>query len=252
MMPVVDPRRFTPTQADDLVGLFEVLARRPALPIGEEMRQTDRQALDLWLMRYLFGEDADQAARAVERALRDLVGERISRAASGREQEGKATRRTTFNPTPVAARVLLESGMPPALDEWLADLRGGELATVTIEIPPHSAGRPAVGSTLLDQGDVLIDGKHLLTAPSDSHSDAIVAILTVKPEFAGTLVMPADEGKVAELERKWRLAWDDWRKKVLDGVKAAVPRAQHEQRRKDVVKEILKQAKLLSDTLASE
>lgn len=250
MLPLVDPRRFTPTQSDDLVALFQQLARRPAVAISEELQQTDRQALDNWVMTYLFGEQADDAGRAVERALRDLVAERGNRAASGREQETRAVRRTTFNPAPVAARVLLECGLPPSLLHDIEPLSAGELTTVTVDIPPHAAGKAEVGATLLDTGDVLVDGRHLLTAPSDAHSDAVVAILTADPTFVGAVTMPADEAKMAELERNWRTGWAEWTRAVDERIRAALPRAQHSQRRSDVANEVVTQAGLVPGTLA--
>lgn len=244
MMPLVDPRRLTPSQSDDLVALFEDVARRPACSIAEELQQPDRQALDMWVMRYLFGSDADDAARAVERAIRDLAAERHNRAASGRDQETRAVRRTTFNPTPVAARVLLECGLPPSLLHTVEPPREGGLATVTLEIPQHAPGRAEVGATLLDTGAVLVDGRHLMTAPSDAHSDAVVAILTSDPGFVGVVVLPADEQEMTALEREWRSRWSAWTQKIVEGVRAAVPRVQHGQRRGDVVTEVVKQAGL--------
>lgn len=249
MMPLVDPRRFTPTQADDLAGLFETMARRPVGQVNEELQQPDRQALDAWIMRYLFADDADDAARAVERALRDLVAERAGRAASGRDQVTRAVRRTTFNPAPIAARVLIECGRPPSLLQATESLEAGALDTVSLNVPDHARGRAEVGATLLDTGDVLIDGRHLMTAPSDAHSDAIVAVLTADPDFVGTVVLPARESETSALERDWRNAWTAWKREVQEKIRAAVPRAQHGQRRTEVATEVINQAGLMTGAL---
>jgi hypothetical protein len=136
-------------------------------------------------MRYLFGEDADDAAQAVERALRDLETERHQPTASGREQQRRAILRTIFDPAPIAARVLIDQGQPPSITQMVEELDSGPLDLETIEIPPHEPGRAEVGPTLMDLGDVLISGQKLLTAPSDAHSLAVVAVLATNARLFG-------------------------------------------------------------------
>lgn len=70
--PMINPLLLTDSKADDLVALVGDVAPRPVLTISEELTHPDRQALDRWAMRYLFGDDADDALRAVEMDLRDL------------------------------------------------------------------------------------------------------------------------------------------------------------------------------------
>lgn len=84
-LPIPDIRRFSQGEAEDFLELFGRVAQRPVLPVSEEMRDPDRQAFDNLAMRLLIGQDeAQAAAEAVERALRDLTYERTGRAESGR------------------------------------------------------------------------------------------------------------------------------------------------------------------------
>lgn len=252
MMPVIDPRKFTASQADDLCGLFHAIAGRQVLPLAEEMRQPDRQAFDEWAMRYLFGDDADDAAQAVERALRDLVAERRQRTASGREQQRRAIRRTTFDPAPIAARVLIDQGQPPSITQMVEELGEGPLSLETVEIPPHEPGRAEVGSTLMDLGDVLVSGQKLLTASSDAHSLAIVAVLTTNAGYSGSLQLPADPGRLESLHTHWEKEWNKWRTSVEEAIRSIFPKPQHAQRRVLIARELEKRIGLPRDTLRAE
>jgi hypothetical protein len=252
MMPVIDPRKFTGFQADDLCGLFEAIARRQVLPLAEEMQQPDRQAFDAWAMQYLFGDDADDAAQSVERALRDLVAERHQRTASGREQQRRAVRRTTFDPAPIAARVLIDQGQPPSILQMAEDLSTGPLDLVTIDIPPHEPGRAEIGSTLMDLGDVLVSGHRLLTAPSDVHSLAIVAVLTTNAGYTGSLQLPADPDRLQPLYAHWHGEWNKWRTSTEEAIRAIFPKPQHAQRRVLIARELENRIGLPRDTLQAE
>ena len=238
MMPLIDPRLLIRSQSDELVGLFESVAQRVGLPISDELRQPDRQALDLWAMRYLFDEDADDAARTIERSLRDLVAERQQRTTSGREQRQRAVRRSSFDPAPIAACLLLDNGMPPSAVELLDSYQNGELDTWLADVPAHHPGRVESGSTLLDQGDVLIDGRLLISAPSDSHSQLITAVLTIDPAFAGQIYLPTDVREAEEIKRLWLREWTKWLSVVKQGIKEELPRHQHAQRRSAVAREL--------------
>ncbi|WP_130507942.1 hypothetical protein [Krasilnikovia cinnamomea] len=249
MLPFIDPRKLTPTQSDDLVGLFDILANRAALPVAEELRQPDRQAFDLWAMRYLFPESADAAARSVERALRDLTAERTQRAVSGREQVRKAVRRTSFDPTPIAARALVEVGVPPRPAEHFGELVRGGLGSIEVIVPQHIEGVPEVGSTLFDLGDVLIDGVTLLSAPSESHAQLVVAHLMVDIRFTGELWLPAAPKAADESYRRWLDDWKQWRLQVAKFLRNVLPRPQQSERRLQVAREVEQQAQMAKGVL---
>jgi hypothetical protein len=249
MLPLVDPRKFSPAEAEDLIALFDVVASRPALPINEEMQQTDRQAFDAWAMQYLFGADADTAARFVERALRDLVAERMQRSASGREQERKAIRRTVFDPVPIAARVLMDHGRPPDILELLGNVEATALDTLTLDIPPHQPGRAEIGATLFDQGDVVIAGKRLVSTPSEEHSLAIVAVLTTNADYAGSVVLPAHPDAIGQVYRQWGENWRTWRSTVERAIHDVLPKPQQAQRRVQVARELEMRTNLPRDIL---
>lgn len=249
MLPIIDPRKLTSAQADDLVALFDAVATRPVLPLPEEMRQTDRQAFDGWAMEYLFGENADDASRAVERALRDLVAERIQRSISGRQQEQRAIRRTVFDPAPIASRVLLDHGRAPTIFDVMGPTEAATLPTLTLEIPPHAPERAELGATLMDAGDVLISGRKLMDTPSDVHSDAIVAILTSDVTYSGTVTLPADSKKMERICREWRGSWDLWRRTVEDAIRSILPKPQQAQRRVQVARELEARANVPKEIL---
>lgn len=237
MIPIINPTRLSISEAEELAGLFGALSKRSVLPIAEELRQPDRQAFDLWAMRYLFDEDAEDAGRAVERSLRDLAAERQERPASGREQRGRAVRRSTFDPAPVAARLFIDKGVPPTPLNYLDDYRVGGLDSRTVEIPAHKSGPVEAGSTLLDQGDVILDGERLMSAPSDNHADLVVGILTADPSFAGTVYLPADGSAAAQVVHRWEREWSSRVRDVEQTIKETLPRQQHAQRRLAVARE---------------
>ena len=238
MMPLIDPRKFSATEAEDLIALFNEVAARPVLPIGEELQRPDRQAFDAWAMQYLFGDEAEAAARAVERAIRDLVTERLQRAASGREQERRAVRRTVFDPAPIAARVLMDHGRPPSILEMIGAVDADALGSVTLDIPPHELGRAEVGSTLLDMGDVVIGRNRLMSTPSETYSEVIVAVLTTNADYSGSVVLPDDEAALGRVYGIWVGAWVKWRETVEEAIRTVLPRAQQAGRRVQVAREL--------------
>ena len=252
MMPLIDPRKFNLSEAEDLIALFDTVAARPVLPIGEELQQADRQAFDAWAMQYLFGDDADAAARAVERAIRDLVTERFQRAASGREQERRAIRRTVFDPAPIAARVLMDHGRPPSILELIGTVDADALDAVTLDIPPHEPGQAEVGATLLDMGDVVIGRHRLMSTPSEMYSDAIVAVLTTNADYSGFVVLPGDETALGRIYGLWETAWVKWRSTVEQAIRTVLPRAQQAQRRVQVAGELELRTNLPRDILNVE
>lgn len=238
MLPLIDPKKLTVSQAEDLISLFDDVARRPVLPVTEELQQADRQAFDGWAMSYLFGQDADTAGRSVERALRDLVMERMQRSVSGREERRKAVRRTAFDPAPIAARVLIDCGRPPTILGFLPDMDSTEMETLTLVIPRHALGRPEVGETLFDQGEVLISGTPLISTPTDSHSLAIVALLTTNNDYAGEVLLPARHSAMEQSYRQWEGAWGEWRDSVERNIVSIFPKAQQVERRVLVAREL--------------
>jgi hypothetical protein len=249
MLPIIDPRKFGQGEAEDFVELFDVVAARPALPINEEMQQPDRQKFDRWAMRYLFENEAEGAASAVERALRGLVEERFQRAASGREQEQRATRRSVFDPAPIAARVLMDCGMPTNIATMVGEL-DSTLDSLALEIPAHSGGMVEVGSTLLDAGDVVVGGHVLLSTPSDSHSLAVVALLTTNNDYSGIFTVPLDSAATAEIYRSWHSAWSEWKESAERAVRVILPRPQQAERRRQVTRELEERTGLPRDLLS--
>jgi plasmid stabilization system protein ParE len=189
-------------------------------------------------MQYLFGDEAEAAARAVERAIRDLVTERLQRAASGREQERRAVRRTVFDPAPIAARVLMDHGRPPSILEMIGAVDADALGSVTLDIPPHELGRAEVGSTLLDMGDVVIGRNRLMSTPSETYSEVIVAVLTTNADYSGSVVLPDDEAALGRVYEIWVGAWVKWRETVEEAIRTVLPRAQQAPRRVQVAREL--------------
>jgi hypothetical protein len=155
---VLDPRRLTPTEADDLLDAYERLAAQPVLPVTEELQRPERQEFDRIGMALLVGpEAAPEAADTVARALRDLVIERAAKAVAGREIQQRARRRQAFDPEPIAARVLAIEGPPPDFRVLLGDLDPDAVSSVLIDVPQHGwAETVEIGASLLDQGDVCV------------------------------------------------------------------------------------------------
>ncbi|MFB6749369.1 hypothetical protein ACFCX6_00340 [Streptomyces sp. NPDC056353] len=248
-MPLLDPTLLTRTQAEDLVALFSEVASRSALATDEELRRPDRQALDAWAMRYLFGEDADAAGRAVERALRDLVMERTQRTVSGREQQQKAVRRTVFDPAPLASRVLMDCGVQPKFSEFLPEDFG---PSVEVDVPAHEDSPARLGDSLMDQGDVLVGDRALITGLDDGHAAAVVALLTAEPRFSGSVQLPLAEDIAQEAVDKWSRRWSEWKAGVEKAIREVLPKAVQAQRRSLVARELEERAGLLPRTLVVE
>ncbi|MFY7070273.1 hypothetical protein ACOQFV_30820 [Nocardiopsis changdeensis] len=251
-MPIINPLKFTTSQAEDLVELFERLSNRPVLPIDDELRQADRQEFDSWAMRYLFGPDADDAARAVERSIRDLVMERTQRTVSGREQQQKAVRRTVFDPVPIAARILVDNGVPPKIGDFLPSEESSAEMTIILDVPAHEVLPVTLGETLLDQGDVLIGSNKLMDTPSEAHSQALVALLTVNPKFTGEFAIPVESSVVADAVSNWSEAWRIWLRNVKTDLKTILPKPSQAQRRMQVARELESRTGLLTSTLTME
>ncbi|MCG7205153.1 hypothetical protein [Streptomyces arenae] len=248
-MPILDPTLLTRSQAEDLAALFAEVAGRPALSTDEELRQPDRQALDAWAMRYMFGDDADEAGRAVERALRDLVIERTQRTVSGREQQQRAVRRTVFDPAPLAARVLMDCGVQPKLSDFLPEDPG---PSVEVNVPAHEELPVRLGDSLMDQGDVLVGESPLITGLDDGHAAAVVAVLTADPRFSGPVQLPLAEDLAQEAVEKWTQRWSEWKREVQTAIKDVLPKAVQAQRRSLVARELEERAGLLPRTLTVE
>ncbi|WP_432110680.1 hypothetical protein [Streptomyces sp. YPW6] len=251
-LPIINPLRFTRAQAEDMVELFNRVSSRSALPIDDELRQPDRQAFDSWAMKYLFGEDSDDAARAVERAIRDLAMERTQRTISGREQQQKAVRRTVFDPAPIAARILMDHGIPPRLRDFLPSEESWTGMITTMDVPAHESAPATLGETLLDQGDVLIGQNKLMETPSEAHSRAVVALLAVDPKFTGEFALPVDSDVVSAAVDEWSAAWGTWRQTVRAALKTVLPKPSQAQRRVQVARELESRTGLLAATLASD
>jgi hypothetical protein len=249
-LPLIDPRQLTKNESDELVGLFDQLAERAVYPIAVELMQKDRQAFDRWAMKYLFGDDAEDAVRAVELALRDLVRERTQRAVSGREQVSKATRRTVFDPAPIAARLLVDHGAPPQILQMFKEIENSFLLPMQIDIPRHEPGIPELGETLLDQGCVVVNGHSLLEAPSDQHASAIVAHLTVNSGYSGPLDLPSDLKLVDTVTKQWERDVVEWISKVRAAAKDILPRPQQATRRIQALRELEQQAHVAPGLLA--
>ena len=248
-MPVLDPTLLTQSQAEDLAEIFSPVASRPALSTDEELRQPDRQALDAWAMNYMFGEDADTAGRAVERALRDLVMERTQRTVSGRDQQQKAVRRTIFDPAPLAARILMDCGVQPKVGDSLS--HGGG-PTVEVEVPAHEGLPARLGDSLMDQGDVILGDKTFISGLGESHASVIVALLTSEPKFAGSVEIPLDEDQTQAGLKAWSKSWRDWKAKVEKSMKEVLPKPSQAQRRSSVARELEERTGLLPRTLDSD
>jgi hypothetical protein len=250
-LPLLDPRRLTKNQADDLVGLFDTVAARPAQAIDEELRNPERQAFDLWAMRFLFGsDDADGAARAVERALRDLAAERTERVTSGREQERSALRRRSFDPVPVAARVLADLGMPPSALTHLADMDPSALDTVIIRIPPHPpAAGVHGGGSLFDRESVLLGDQVLVSTPSAAHASIVAAAIRAEATLEGSLALPKNRPEARRIRDAIEDEWLAWRLKVVDTVRDMLPGPQRALRRDQVLQEVERQAGVASGSI---
>ncbi|MBP8536394.1 hypothetical protein [Streptomyces sp. MK37H] len=248
-MPILDPTLFTRTQAEDLAELFSSVASRPTLSTDEELRQPDRQALDGWAMKYMFGDEADIAGRAVERALRDLVMERTQRTVSGREQQQKAVRRTVFDPAPLAARVLMDCGVQPRLGDFLQEILGPALE---VHVPAHEDLPARLGDSLIDQGHVLVGDRPLITGLDDAHAAAIVALLTSEPRFSGTVELPLDQDAMQAAVKQWGKRWREWKRDIEKSIKEVLPKASQVQRRVLVARELEERAGLLPQILLSE
>ncbi|WP_131830148.1 hypothetical protein [Mycobacteroides abscessus] len=249
-VPIINPRLLTKQQADDLVGLFDAVAARPVLHTGEELTQPDRQALDRWAMQYLFGEDATDAQRAVELNLRDLVIERTLRAASGEDQIRAAAKRSGFNPVPVAARALLDIGLPPHIDGVTESINSGDLSALTIDIAPHDIGNVELGATLLDQGSVLINGAMVAQAPDDRAAEAVASFLTTNPAFVGAVDVDTDLIALDRAVAQWERSWQEWCKSISVYIVELYPRPQHALRRAQVIREVEQQAQLSAGSIA--
>jgi hypothetical protein len=248
-IPLVDPTLFTRTQAEDLVALFSSVASRPALSTDEELRQPDRQALDSWAMKYMFGDNAEAAGRTVERALRDLVMERTQRTVSGREQQQKAVRRTGFDPAPLAARVLMDCGVHPKLDDFLPEYLG---PLMEVQVPAHTDAPAKLGDSLIDQSHVLVGGEALITHLDEGHAAAVVAVLTASPKFTGVMQVPLDESAAREIVNQWSRRWRQWKQETEQAIKEVLPKATQAQRRVMVARELEERVGLLPRTLLVE
>ncbi|MGQ4330879.1 hypothetical protein [Streptomyces hayashii] len=251
-LPIINPLRFTKAQAEDLVDLFNQVSSRPSLAIDEELRQPDRQAFDSWAMKYLFGSDYDDSARAVERAIRDLAMERTQRTISGREQQQKAVRRTVFDPAPIAARILMDHGVPPRIRDFLPAEDGSTSMTTILEVPAHESLPATLGETLFDLGDILIGANKLMDTPSEGHSRAVVALLTVEPSYMGDFALPVDSDAVSTAVDEWSSAWGAWRKTVQAALKSILPKPSQAQRRAQVARELESRTGLLASTLVAD
>jgi hypothetical protein len=238
-LPILDPMTLTGDQADHLVGLFEPLADRPQLPISEELQQADRQKLDLFGMRLLVGDEAAEAAREeIDTALRALALERATKAASGRVAQERARRRLRFDPAPVAARVLEDVGPPPTITEEIESYGDG-LGTISVDIPEHDrATSVGVGSTLLDEGMVLVNDQSLIAAPSPEHAEAIVGAIRVDPELAGPLVLPERPTDADKARRSWEAKWNEWLADVGARIEQVLPGSRRATRRAAVLTEV--------------
>lgn len=253
MLPLLDPRRLTSAQADDLVGLFEVVARRPVEGVDVDLRDPDRQALDRWAMRYLVGDaDASDAARTVERALRDLAAERTDRLASGREQQRVAVRRQGFDSGPVATRLLLENGNPPSVLARLARYEPDALGTVTVVVPDHGPiVHLAAGQSLFDSDRVLVNENLVIDTPSGAHAELVMAALRVDSSLAGPIAMPEAEDEAEAIRQAAQQDWDTWRHAVTAAVAAVLPGAQRASRRHDVGRELERQVGAVPGTVVA-
>jgi hypothetical protein len=251
-LPLLDPRRLTDDQAEELVGLFDIVAARPALTVDAELREADRQALDAWAMRYLFGADeADAAARTVERALRDLAQERGARAASGAQQERKAAKRLAFDPDPIATRVLLDIGQPPDAAARLATAAARAFGDLVVDVPPHPrAGSVTCGESLFDSSAVLIDGDELLTAPSVAHADAVALALRLDANLEGPLTLPLAEFDTAQTVHAVEREVQQWADNARRLVATLMPEASKQQRRVQVLRSLERQTHLATGVLS--
>ncbi|MGI5480644.1 hypothetical protein [Streptomyces lavendofoliae] len=248
-IPILDPSVLTRSQAEDLVALFSPVAARPALSADEELRQPDRQALDSWAMKYMFGDRGDVAGRAVERALRDLVMERTQRTVSGREQQQKAVRRTVFDPAPLASRVLMDCGVQPKILDFIDTASGPVL---DIHVPMHAELPVRLGDSLMDQSHVLLGGDPFITDLDEGHAAAVVALLTAQPKFSGALQLPLDESETQRAVSDWKRRWLNWKSEVEAAIREVLPKATQAQRRVMVARELEERAGLLPRTLMAE
>ncbi|MEO3757303.1 hypothetical protein ABGB19_03300 [Mycobacterium sp. B14F4] len=224
MLPIIDPRKFSPEQSEALTSLFEPITRRAVLALDEELQQSDRQAFDQWAMRYLFGDDAIDAARTVERAIRDLTAERTQRIISGREQVRRAVRRTQFNPDPFAARAILDVGEAPSPMSLLDHLSQESLEITDIVIPPHVVtGSLQIGESLFDADTLLVGSDVVVETQSSGHARIARAILRRHADTTGPCGLPSDENEALRVAADCDAAWQQWKDEMLADILAALP-----------------------------
>jgi hypothetical protein len=249
--PVLDPRQLTATEGDSLLEAYEQLAKDPVLPVTEELQRPERQAFDRLGMAFLVGsERAADAANTVARALRDLTIERAVKAAAGREYQHQAKSRQTFDPEPIAARVVELEGPPPDFRVLLGDIDPDAISSIVLQVQPHErASSVEVGSSLLDQGAVVVNGLPLLSAPTVGHAHAIRAALATDLDLAGPLVLPLDEETANQAVAVWESALATWSEGVKRRVQNMLPGAQRARRREAVLGFVERQTGLLAGLL---
>lgn len=202
------------------------------------------------LLLLVGARDAPDAADTVARALRDLVIERAAKAATGREQQQRARRRQAFDPEPIATRVLELEGPPPDFRVLLGDLDPDAVTSLVIDVPQHGwAETVEIGASLLDQGDLRVNGRTLLNAPSVEHAHALEAALATDPALSGPVVLPRQESDARAAVDAWGERFADWRVAVLERVQAMLPGAIRARRRTAVLASVERQARALRNVV---
>jgi hypothetical protein len=250
-LPIPDPTRMTEGEADELLGLYSELAEQPVLSVTEELQRPERQRFDSFGMTFLVGaEQAADAADVVASALLDLAGERLVKAAMGREYQNRARRRAAFDPEPIAARVIEVEGRPPDFRVLLGEIDATAITSVVLDIPGHPrAERVAVGASLLDQCGLLVNGMLLYGAPTPAHALALQAAISTDPDLVGPVVLPQQEQAAHDAVERWEAAFHAWRERVTQRVGTMLPGATRVQRRHAVLASLEGQANLVSGLL---
>lgn len=235
-LPILDPRQLSADETDDLLEAFEEIASRSVLNISEELRQEDRQKFDGLAMRLLFGpEDGPDAAVAVTRAIRQLVGEREARSTSGREQVKQATRRTVFNVGDYAARALKDVGEAP---DPMVDASWEHEMQLIIDVPAHSTkGSLSAGRSLFDLDNVVV-GDQVVSTPSPAHAQFLTEVLRRRSDTAGNVVLPIDDGVMSRNLDLVRGRWDVWCGEMSSYVHKMLPGRTKQSQRVDVLREV--------------
>ncbi len=250
-LPIPDPRQMTLNEADDLVGLYDALAVQPVLPVTQELQRPERQEFDRLGMRFLVGSgQATDAAAVVASALRDLTGERLVKAAMGREHQNRARRRGAFDPEPIAARVLERVGRPPDFRVLLGEIDSEAITSVVLDVPDHErAETVSVGASLLDQCQLIVNGAALLGAPTPSHALALRSAMRTDPELAGPVVLPQNEQAADEAVARWEAAFSVWCDDVRQRVETMLPGTARALHRQAVLASLERQAGLVPGLL---